>query len=393
MLPDYNFMLQPYLAPIGKEKKDVVCDVNFPHSNTGVPETQINVRPDNLWLVGAREQRPDYKGLSGEQSVAESAKKWKDFSRKLFFLISPEFPRGTVTLTTLPEKGKNFYEKGFYLRIGRQELASICYDGKRQNGTFLIILTGKFCSMLNLRQYRLIYKLCTRFDIKMRRYDLAVDDYAGNVFDLQDIEKRARLQPQWFHPVYRQNGICPGFGKVEQDGALTLYIGSKDSMIQTCVYEKAKESKGSYLAKQFPSWVRYEVRFKAKKAVLDLAMLLPENWLSVVAGSSLYLNSKMKVVGDKFTMAHEKVSQDALERAVKGLVTLRNQYGPMIYDLHSLIGSEALFDIIAREQTIGPLVGLSVYDVPEIMARIDSALGGGLRSSDASDESGEDYLF
>jgi hypothetical protein len=135
------------------------------------------------------------------------------------------------------------------------------------------------------------------------------------------------------------------------------------------------------------------VRFKAKKAVLDLAMLLPENWLSVVAGSSLYLNSKMKVVGDKFTMAHEKVSQDALERAVKGLVTLRNQYGPMIYDLHSLIGSEALFDIIAREQTIGPLVGLSVYDVPEIMARIDSALGGGLRSSDASDESGEDYLF
>jgi DNA relaxase NicK len=163
--------------------------------------------------------------------------------------------------------------------------------------------------------------------------------------------------------------------------------------VQVCAYEKGKESKGTYLAKKFPSWIRYEVRWKAKKGILDLAMLLPENWLAAAAGTSVYLNSKMKVVGDKFTMAHEKVSQDALERAVKGLLTLRNQYGPMIYDLHSLMGSEALFHIIAREQTIGPLIGLSVYDVPEIMARIDSAPLGVLRSIAQGDESGEDYLF
>ncbi len=387
-------MLQVISEPIGKEKKYVVCEVNSPHSNTGVLETQVNVRPDNLWLVGSREHRPDYKGFIGEQTAAESAIKWKKFSRQLLFLISPTFPRGTVTLTSSPEKGKNFYEKGFYLRRGRQELASICYDGKRQKGTFLIILTGQFCSLLDQRQYRLLHKLCTRFDLKMKRYDLAVDDYLGKVFKLDDIELLGKMEKGWFKPVYRCQGLEPKCWRQEgEDGSLSIYVGGKDSTVQVCAYEKGKESKGTYLAKQFPSWIRYEVRWKAKKGLLDLAMLLPENWLSSAAGTSVYLNSKMKVVGDKFTMAHQKVSEDSLERAVKGLLSLRNQWGPMIYDLHSLMGSEALFDIIAREQTIGPLVGLSVYDVPEIMARIDSAPLGVLRSIAQGDESGEDYLF
>ncbi len=384
-------MVQSISGPIGKEKSDVVCDVNFPHSNTGVPETQINVRPDNLWLVCAQEHRPDYKGLTGEQTVTESAQKWKAFTRKLLFLISPSFPAGGVTLTTVPEKGKNFYEKGFYLRRGRKELVSICYDGKQQKGTFLIILTGQFCSLLDLQQWRLIYKLAVQFGCKMNRIDLAVDDYLGKVFDLLDIERRGKKEKGWFKPVYRPEGDEPKCWRKEgSDGSFSIYVGAEDSTLQVCAYQKGIESKNTQRGRDYPLWIRYEVKFKKKKVLLDLSMILPENWASAVAGTSVYLNSKMKVVGDKFTMANEKVLEDALDKAVNGLLSLNKQWGPMIYDLQSILGAEGLIDVVARGQMTGPLAELTAYDAPEILARFDSALGGGQRSSDACAESDAD---
>lgn len=380
------------LPAIGNEKKSLLCQANSPHSNTGVLTSEINVRPDNLWCVGSRENRPDFEGLTGNGSNLESAKKWKNFSRKLFLLFSASFLGPTITFTSSPEKGKNFYEKGFYIRQAGKELASICYDGKQQNGTFLIILTGEFCSKLTLRQWRLISRLLVRFDMRLTRFDIAVDDYKSEVFDIVQIEKLAkRKNSKWFLPVYRDHGISPKCWKVEgENNSSSVYIGSVASTIQVCVYEKGKQLKNTYFGRQNPEWIRYEVRFKAKGGVLDIAMVLPENWLSAAAGTSVFLNSRMRVIGDKFTMNNKQASEDTLDRAVNTLLTLRKQYGPTIEALVDILGPECLLDAIARSADNAPLAGLSEFDAGEIMSRFDSALLGGLRSSDPGAESLDD---
>jgi hypothetical protein len=384
-------MVQAILPAIGKQEKYVVCDVNSPPSNTGVPRTQVNVRPDNLWLVCSRDHRPDLKGLNGEQTVAESAKKWKDFSRKLFRLFSDHFSGSGIILTTIPERGKNFYDKGFYLRRGQKELASICYDGKQQNGTFLIILTGQFCSLLDHRQYRLIHRLCTCFDIKMRRFDLAVDDYVGKVFDLLEIERLGKMKKGWFKPVYRPKGFDPHCRRVEgEDDSYSIYVGGKESMIQVCAYEKGKESKHTQRARDFPRWIRYEVRWKAKKGILDLAMLLPENWMSSAAGTSIYLQSKMKVVGDKFTMMNE-IKKEVVEDAfVTAYMANERQYGIFNAECDRL-GLEV--PRRASASYVTPYASLTIYDKEELLERIDSARLGRLRSIAQADESTEEVLF
>jgi hypothetical protein len=93
---------------------------------------------------------------------------------------------------------------------------------------------------------------------------------------------------------------------------------------------------------------------------------------------------------------NEKPIEEPLDRAVKVLLSLRNQYGPAISDLRGDLGDEALLDVISRRQMTGPLAELTAYDAPEILARFDAALCGGLRSSDAgaaSEEENLDCLF
>jgi hypothetical protein len=378
-------MLQPYSAPIGKEKKHVVCDVNSPHSNTGLLKPEINIRPDNLWCVGKRDHRPDLKVLTGEESCFSSPKKWAELTKRLVLLFSRCFIGFGVSFSTIPEKGKNYYDKGFYLRRGGKELASICYDGKNQKGTFLIILSGKFCSLLDLRQWRLIYTLLRRFDLTLTRFDLALDDYSGKVFDHKKIESLAHRKPELFKAIGKPQGHNPRCWRVEgEDGSFSVYIGSAKSTVLCCVYEKGKESKDTQRARDYPFWIRYEIRFRAKSSILDLEMILPENWGPAAAGSSVYLTSKIKTLGAKFTMLKVKAKESVLDGFVSSYMAAEKQWG-VFNDWCCKLGLEVPRRPSGYDSS--PYNGLTIYDLPEILKRIDSARTGGLRSSALSAES------
>lgn len=375
-------MVQPYALPIGKGNiAEAICR-NTPHSNTGVVKPVLGARPDNAWLVFGSAHRPEKQWVKGLNGVENQVEIWHNFAIRLFRTIKRHLV-GQIKGITIsePSRGKNFYDKAIYMCVGGSELASIHYDGERQKGTFLLILTGRLCSYLPPEFWRFLERCALRFQAKLNRFDLAVDDYQGTVFDLIEIEYLARTKAELFRPIYRMGrGPLPGFKKIEDDGAITLYIGSKDSTVQVCAYEKGKESKATWTARQNPNWVRYEVRFKRKKSELDLALLNPDNWLPAVLGTSTYLGSKLQGMGDKFTSNPETLHGDALDSLVNALLTLRKQYGPIISRAWYALGSEGLLEALARggdtsAESVGPA------DAPEIRRRLASDTEGRWRSS------------
>jgi DNA relaxase NicK len=241
-----------------------------------------------------------------------------------------------------------------------------------------------------------LYRAACKYGARLGHIDYAADDLLGKYFSPDLIRKKFKADPAAFVPGHR---LGKGFHRLpeewyESPTGKTLYLGSRGATTRTRVYEKGRQLHETDKGRRHPAWCRWEVTLRRANGVeLDLGLLHPDYWLQYLLGSCGHLAQIWKSKGLRATYMNDKAIEEPLDRAVKGLLSLRNQWGPMIYDLQSLMGSEALFDIIAREQTIGPLVGLSVYDVPEIMARFDSARLGVLRSIAQADESGEDYLF
>lgn len=365
--------LQSNGLAIGKQKSVEAFCKKTPYSNTGVPLPSLNVRPDNLWLVFPAEHMPRNIELRNSSGLLFSAPDWGNFSVRIIRTICRRLKGHGLTISDKPERGKNFYEKAYYLRRNGAELAALYFGGKHQKGTFLFVLSGKFCSYLLPRDWRFIRKCAARFSGRVSRFDIAIDDYIGNVFELAEIESIMRNDPKWFVPIYRQGGYVPGFTKLEDNGEVTLYVGSKDSTVQVCAYEKGKESKDTARAKQYPNWIRYEVRFKRKKSELDLAMLEPANWISAAVGTSTYLTSKLKGMGNKFTMKSEDIHKDALESFVKAILAARNQYGAYFRQGYHVLGPEALLEIIMRQGETDAM-GITPYDANEILRLVDSAI-------------------
>jgi hypothetical protein len=132
------------------------------------------------------------------------------------------------------------------------------------------------------------------------------------------------------------------------------------------------------------------VRFKAKKSTLDLNMILPKNWVAAVAGSSIYLNSKMKAVGDKFTMSNVKEKECELDAFCAAYMAFEKQWGGFVAQC-DIVGLE-----VPRRRSpsnVSPYASLTIYDKEEILKRIDSARLGVLRSIAQRDESTDDVLF
>jgi len=105
------------------------------------------------------------------------------------------------------------------------------------------------------------------FGLSLKRLDVTIDDYLGNEITIFDIFEKAKKKQ--YTSIFRAK---PTYHGIPEDG-LTIDFGSRTSFTELCIYDKKKQQE--YLGNRvdYDYWVRYEMRFRQKKAeavLLDL---------------------------------------------------------------------------------------------------------------------------
>lgn len=121
-------------------------------------------------------------------------------------------------------------------------------------------LKGGMCKLLWPDQWLYIYSLMRRYEGRINRFDLAADDWFGKHFIQPKIKALYEKNPRCLLPRGFAGKSIP-IGIHDTYKGYTLTFGTKASSVYHVIYQKARESEGSYLAKQYPAWMRWEVRF------------------------------------------------------------------------------------------------------------------------------------
>ena len=107
---------------------------------------------------------------------------------------------------------------------------------------------------------------CNMLDAKATRIDIAIDDYS-NQLELNWLDKK--LDNKYFISSIK-NDPRP-IGRYKKGFSVTL--GSNDSPLQICIYDKKSEQLGRNKFVQEQSWTRYEMRYRGDKAKLLYSLL------------------------------------------------------------------------------------------------------------------------
>jgi len=223
-------------------------------------------------------------------------------------------------------KGMNSYRYSFDLGDGWGHL---CIGGKSQNSTCLIIVHGQGCMASSLGSGRLVYDFMRKIHAKITRVDvsadyfegeynldMAVHDYMEGNFYIKGKEPKINQAGNWLKP--------DGSGR-------TLYVGSKKSGKELCIYEKGKHLGGDY-AKSFNDWVRVELRLFSKDRIVPLDIII--NSGKYLAGGYPAL-SFVSAVQCRIKTSKNKIKIE-YERAIE---VVKKQFGKFIYAIAGNEGS------------------------------------------------------
>ncbi len=373
-------MVQPNLAPIGKEKELLVFsglklkETGWlpPTSNTGGLGTLFSLRPDYLTL-----SIPAFKVHAKVEKIVMQLTRW----------FCNHFRSGT---TFEKRAGRNYYKYGIYIcDANGKELLSFHWGGNR--GRLFIEIKGGGCKLLDAFQWARIHVLAVRYDARINRFDLAGDDWAGKIFSFPKI-----------HSAYKKNKRCmlaltsrgnkhlrPNIH--DTDKGYTLEFGTDSSSYYHVIYQKFRESAHTYLAKNNPRWMRWEVRFyRQSKMEIELKIIHPDNWGGAFLGSCAYLREIFGSEGKSFIHRVEDIREGVLDAFCGAYAANERQYGIFNAECKRL-GLEVPSRASASDVT--PYASLTIYDKEELLERIDSARLGVLRSIAQRDESTEEVPF
>jgi phage replication initiation protein len=204
----------------------------------------------------------------------------------------------------------------------------------------LLQLTGNGCAMAELNDsFKWIESLVMQDNVKLKRVDLAVDDYQGK-FCIEKVDKAysrgAFNGSTGRRPVKRNLG--------DKHNGRTRYIGGQTAYKQVCIYEKGK--KEGLQESDLWNWVRAEVRFNSN-------------------GRDTIPKEIFKFKSDYFYSAYPKafssLIHDAQLRSVVYRINLefaanlgrsarnsRRQYGKINHELMKVFGNEIAMELITR---------------------------------------------
>jgi hypothetical protein len=373
-------MVQPYLAPIGKEKKYAAfSDLKLketgvvpPTSNTGGHRMGFSLRPDYLTL--------SIPALDARVKIEELAK-------ELFRYFCNHFKSGTKVEE---RSGRNYFKHGYYVTdTNGKELFSIHWGGNR--GRTFIEIKGGGCKLLDGWQWAKIYILAVRYKARINRFDLAGDDWAGEIFMFSNIHAAYKKNKRSFLSDPSSGGTHVRPDVIDKKTGYTIEIGSDSTSYFHVIYQKFRESEKTYLGQQNPRWMRWEVRFyRQSKMEVDLKIIHPDNWGDAYLGSCAYLRELFGSEGARFIHRVEQPKESALDGLVAAYMANERQYGILNAELDRLgLGAPRRYALA----DVTPYASLTIYDRDEILKRIDSARAGALRSCASRAESDDGALF
>lgn len=236
---------------------------------------------------------------------------------------------------TFADKGmKNRYQSSF--EIG-DKCGFVCIGGQRN--TYLVMLTGRGCSMATLGWERRLYTFLTTVATrgKITRIDLAHDDFDGT-----------KINVDWGNMQDGLGGFQMGnrLPNIEHKGnwkrpngkGRTLNIGSRESGKYLRLYEKGRAE-----GDPDDNWQRAEVEFKAKDRILPYDMLLaPSEYFIASYPCFLFLAE------DKQPARIETMVKSAQIQASAAIQTIKRQFGKYINLFKNVYEPEELINLISH---------------------------------------------
>lgn len=240
---------------------------------------------------------------------------------------------------TFADRGmKNRYQSSF--EIG-DKCGFVCVGGQR--GTYLVMLTGRGCSMSKdgweKRLYTFLNTVAKRG--KITRIDLAHDDFSGEKIsvdwgDYQDDLGGFQCGNRAPNIEYKGNWKRPnGKGR-------TLNIGSRESGKYLRLYEKGRAEGDSN-----DNWQRAEVEFKAKDRILPFDMLLaPSEYFLASYPCFEFLANDIQPARIKTMVKSAQIN------AKSALETIKNQYGKYINLFKRVFDADELINLISHSDPL-----------------------------------------
>lgn len=292
----------------------------------------------------------------------------------LFDWVRVRIPTQNIQLVIEDIMGLNmdlFYQSpvGRYGYNQRYELGNIIvYNSiKGSDKGVLIELSGKGCRqfeyMLNEQDsdWRAFFSKCTLFDGVPRRIDLAINDYKEYFTIDEAIEK---IQKKEYQSKFKTCEVVNGNNLVDHvSKGKTLYLGSKQSLLYFCLYQKNYEqaNKLGVSVDEIDVKNRYEIRCKDSKAVRVIEAFLEgqnilemaKNILSKQLTFYSYNSNGMKFEWKKWTDflgmvgtidLSMQVEKPSFERKLKYL----ENYCSQILKLVSTVGKERGIDYLQQ---------------------------------------------
>jgi phage replication initiation protein len=159
---------------------------------------------------------------------------------------------GDIRVLRPSGKPLNFYENSCVMLDREGAIAGhVCFGGNRNTLSFE--LTGGGCRWV--KSWVFVRRQLEMLGARISRCDVALDDFAGVLFDVRALAEQARAG------AFIGCGRPPKSRFLDDHGngtGCTLYVGKKGHK-ELCVYEKGKE-----LHDESSPWVRCEQRFYGK---------------------------------------------------------------------------------------------------------------------------------
>jgi phage replication initiation protein len=207
---------------------------------------------------------------------------------------------------------------------GKQvEIGSLSMGGESQNGTCLVVLTGKGCGLV--ADWHPIALMVVQLKGKISRLDLACDFLNGEhtVDDAVAMLKKGEFVVRGRQPGSRLAGDW-----LDGMRGRTLYIGSGKNGKMLRVYER-----GVMLGDLSSPWVRYEVQFLNRDRVIPLdALINPDPYF---AGAYPALAQMLPVAAIPISTKRKEAHIDLSHR----LKHLKHSYGATIAEAMATTGA------------------------------------------------------
>lgn len=243
------------------------------------------------------------------------------------FVLDTFAIRGKVAMSAVRDQRWQFYPRSAVLVDAQGNNCGKV--GLAENGSVCVSLSGAGCG--HVMDWHHVRALLEQVGAKLSRVDTAVDDMTGEVFQLRELEARAKAGD------FAQGGRPPITSFVDDHGTgkgCTLYVGQKGHK-QLCAYEKGKQ-----LGDPESARVRVEVRHYAKHQVISLDVLTdPDRYfLGAYEVLAQYLVGEL----DRF-----EVDRATAQASGKALVRfLKNQCGQSFGLLLRAFGDDAMAFLI-----------------------------------------------